>query len=581
MKAGDIVERKYELIRLLGKGGMGEVWEGRHVKIGRRVALKFLHESLASEGDVVIRFLREAQAAAAIGSEHIVDIYDLGDSPGGAPFLVMEYLEGEDLGAILKRKRRLKPDRAVNLVIQACHGLAAAHDCGIIHRDLKPDNLFRTQREGFSEWIKIVDFGIAKFRDSLSEVNPRLTETGMSMGTPYYMSAEQAKGESDIDHRTDIYSVGVILYELIAGRVPYTARSYSQLIYKMATEAPQPPRMLRPSLSPELDAVILRAMARERRDRYDDIMELAKELEPFCTEPRILEATPSMIRPSGAGAQPKTSKDPDQVLTSAARHEAPTKPSGKNPVEGWDAPTRPSSENELEPPASLPEESKQAVGDASPASPRGGNTEQLSTGDSKSGTPLAWRSGQAEVPVTAEKPVNVKALVAIVVAVGLVAGIIAAVTVGGESTDRTDTDGTGDISSTASLPAKAEPSEATVRDATTEDAESALVTITLDEVPEGARVFLDETPVEGTELHLKRSAEMRKIKVTLEGRAPWERLVSPNEDRRLKVALPASAAAENTNRPEKIRRPQKRPVEVRHGREDVPAIRTQFPGGNP
>jgi serine/threonine-protein kinase len=257
VQPGDLIDEKYELIRLLGEGAMGSVFEGRHVSIGRRVALKFLHRDHKKEPESLARFTREAQAAASIGAEHIVEVTDIGKTTDGTPYLVMEYLEGEDLDRVLEREVRLEPARAANIAVQTCRAVGAAHARGIIHRDLKPANLYVARRADGTEHVKVLDFGIAKFRDSVSLITPNLTATGMVLGTPYYMPPEQARGAKKADAKSDIYSLGVLMYEMLTGEMPFKGETYNELIVKISTCDPTPVRMIRPELSEGLETVVM------------------------------------------------------------------------------------------------------------------------------------------------------------------------------------------------------------------------------------------------------------------------------------------------------------------------------------
>ncbi len=279
---GDVIDRKYELVRLLGEGGMGAVYEGRHRRLDRRCALKFLHPELTRDADMVTRLMREAKAAASIGSEHIIDVTDIGETDDGIPYVVMEYLEGEDLADVLDREGRIEPSRAAALLIQACRALSAAHQRGIVHRDLKPENLFLTVREDGTEWIKVLDFGIAKFKDSMAKDLERLTATGTTLGTPCYMSPEQARGAQDLDHLSDIFSMGTILYEMLTGRLPFMAGTYNELIIMIATSDPSPPSMYFPRLDEGLEKVVLKALSRKRTKRFQSMPELSDALQPYA-----------------------------------------------------------------------------------------------------------------------------------------------------------------------------------------------------------------------------------------------------------------------------------------------------------
>jgi serine/threonine-protein kinase len=295
MQVGDLIDGKYELVALIGEGGMGVVYEARHVRIGRRVALKFLHPRFRERPELVARLIREAQAATAIGSEHIVDITDVGETDEVVPYLVMEYLAGNDLAQVLEQEGRIEPTRAILWVLQVCRALSAAHQQGIVHRDLKPDNLFLTCREDGTEWIKIVDFGIAKFRDALTHDDayaPRLTATGATMGTPYYMSPEQARGARELDHRADVYSVGVILFELLSGVPPFEGQNFNELIINIATGEPRLLKELCPDVDEGLGAAIRRAMHRDQEYRFPDIVAFADAIAPFADLGDVVRLNP-------------------------------------------------------------------------------------------------------------------------------------------------------------------------------------------------------------------------------------------------------------------------------------------------
>jgi serine/threonine-protein kinase len=278
-RVGKILGGKYRLVRLLGAGGMGEVYEAQHELIGRRFALKFLHPQLASNTEVVARFQREAQAAGSLENENIAAVVDAGTADDGAPYLVMEYLDGEDLAHLLVRGGPLPVLRAVYIMIQACRGLAAAHSRGIVHRDLKPENLYICRRNDGSDLIKVLDFGIAKLHTGRASTS--LTQTGTTMGTPYYMSLEQARGAKDVDHRTDIYALGVILYEMLSGAKPHPGESYNAILYHVLTQEPALLDSIRTGLPPSLSVIVQKAMAREPNDRYASVAELMEALIPF------------------------------------------------------------------------------------------------------------------------------------------------------------------------------------------------------------------------------------------------------------------------------------------------------------
>ena len=271
LQPGDTIEGKYRIVRLLGEGGMGAVYEGENVRIHRKVAIKVLHASVAAKADVVQRFEREAQAAGRIGSEHIVEVLDLGNLPDGDRFMVMEYLDGESLGERIKRKKRMAPQEVGHLLHQLLEGLAAAHAAGIIHRDLKPDNVFLMNQKGNQkDFVKVLDFGVSKFNALDSEMS--MTRTGAVMGTPFYMSPEQARG-GKVDMRSDLYSVGVVIYQAVTGRVPFHAETFNELVFKIALESCEPAELVAPGLDPAFAALIVRAMVRDPAGRFQTAQE--------------------------------------------------------------------------------------------------------------------------------------------------------------------------------------------------------------------------------------------------------------------------------------------------------------------
>src|SRR6185436_10107509 len=279
-RVGEVVGEKYRLVRLLGEGGMGSVYEARHDVIGRRFAVKFLHAELAQHPEILARFRREAQAAGSLENENIAAVTDFGSSPDGAPYIVMEFLEGQDLAKVLAQSGPLPIQRAATILIQVCRGLFAAHGRGIVHRDLKPENLLLQTRGDGGDLVKILDFGIAKLKST--EHRPEAaTRTGITLGTPYYMPPEQARGQKELDERADIYALGVILFELLSGQKPHNGENYNAILYSILMGAAPRIEAFRPDLPPELAKVVHRAMAGEAKDRYQTVSELASALAPF------------------------------------------------------------------------------------------------------------------------------------------------------------------------------------------------------------------------------------------------------------------------------------------------------------
>ena len=238
-RAGSVIDGKYRVLRLVGEGGMGTVYEAEHLVLGRRVALKFLRAHSARNPRMVERFLREARSAAAVGSEHIVDMIDVGMAENGLPFIVMEFLVGENLAGLLRRKRPLEVDDAIDITTQVCNAVDAVHRRGIIHRDLKAENVFLIEKGVRRNFVKILDFGVCKFSEATTGPD---TSVGVALGTPVYMAPEQARGDRDLDARVDVYAIGVMLYHMVTGRVPFDADSPLTILLKHADETPVPPR---------------------------------------------------------------------------------------------------------------------------------------------------------------------------------------------------------------------------------------------------------------------------------------------------------------------------------------------------
>ncbi len=279
---GKVVAGKYELIRLLGMGGMGAVYEGRNASTLKRVAVKvLLSPELAQHQQVVKRFFREAQASSVIESDHIVQIFDSGSDPEtGFPYMVMELLNGEDLEHTLKNFGALQPLVAAKLILQAATGLARAHEAGIVHRDIKPANLFLTKRDSGELVVKLLDFGIAKVKmEGYSEASAGLTRTGSMLGTPLYMSPEQAKGSTQVDARSDVWSLGVVLYELLCSQLPYgDATSLGELMVSIITADIPLLQDKAPWVPPELAEVAHRAISRDLSKRFQNGAELRDAL---------------------------------------------------------------------------------------------------------------------------------------------------------------------------------------------------------------------------------------------------------------------------------------------------------------
>ncbi len=268
---------KYRVVRFIAQGGMGQVYEAQHLFVRRRFAIKFLHRDLSQRRDVLARFTQEARAAGALEHENIAAAVDFGVAGDGTPYIVMEYLDGIDLAQLLASEGPQPSERAAELVLQAARGVQAAHAASLIHRDLKPQNLFLCRRTDGTDLVKLLDFGVAKLQTSEGTV----TRTGAMLGTPAYMSPEQARGEATIDARSDIYALGVILYELLCGRTPHPGDSHNAVIHHIATQGIVPLTTERAAVPQGLVELVHRTLSASPELRPASAEELADALRPF------------------------------------------------------------------------------------------------------------------------------------------------------------------------------------------------------------------------------------------------------------------------------------------------------------
>jgi eukaryotic-like serine/threonine-protein kinase len=284
---GSTVDNRYEVLSVLGEGGMGIVYAARHRALGKRFALKALRKDLASDGEIAARFIQEARTAASVSHPGLVEITDFGQLPSGQPFFVMELLEGQSLAALIRTGGPVPAARAVDIVRQIAEALGAAHDLSIVHRDLKPDNVHVSTDDTGHDRVKIVDFGLAKVIGA-----SRLTRAGMVFGTPHYMSPEQAMGEPT-DHRADIYALGVVMYEMFSGRVPFEADSYMGVLTKHMYMAPTPLVQLKGTEKlAALEDVTLRCLEKKPEHRYATMRELIDDLDRVFVATGIQRSTP-------------------------------------------------------------------------------------------------------------------------------------------------------------------------------------------------------------------------------------------------------------------------------------------------
>jgi serine/threonine-protein kinase len=297
-RIGAVVGGKYRIVRLLAQGGMGVVYEAQHTVVRRRFAIKFLRRELAERRDILNRFQREAEAAGALENENVTAAIDFGISDDGAPYIVMEYLVGENLADLIAREGRLPVTRATDLMAQACRGVAAAHVAGIVHRDLKPHNLFVSRRDDGTDLLKVLDFGVAKLQ-AIDEAGAA-TRTGTVLGTAAYMSPEQARGERLVDHRADVYGLGAILYELLSGKRPHPGDSQNAILHHIATQPAVPLDSVQPELPAALVAIVARTLASDPGARPASTEAMMQGLAPFARR-EVWPARPEERKQSNAG----------------------------------------------------------------------------------------------------------------------------------------------------------------------------------------------------------------------------------------------------------------------------------------
>ncbi len=278
---GQIIDNKYRIIRLIGEGGMGGVYEAEHVVLNRVVAIKIMHHEHVTNPEASSRFFQEARAASEIGHPNIVEIFDVGSQEDQTLYIVMELLRGVNLEQYMYDRGRLDSQRAVNIAMQVLSALHAAHAKNIIHRDLKSDNVFLALNARGQEEIKLLDFGIAKIQDDDIDAL-RLTKTGNVVGTPYYLSPEQAKGGRDIDSRLDIWGVGVLLYEMLTGCLPFRGENYNEVLGKILLEDPAPVETLATNLPEGLVGIVDQALAKDRDERFQTASKMMESLYPYC-----------------------------------------------------------------------------------------------------------------------------------------------------------------------------------------------------------------------------------------------------------------------------------------------------------
>ena len=307
---GETIDGRYRCLRVLGQGGMGAVYEAEHTGTGRRVAVKVIHADMVKKTEMVLRFHREARVAGSIETPHIVQVLDTGTDPAtGTVYMVMEFLRGEDMQQLIRRLGKVPALVALRLIAQACVGLSKAHAASVIHRDIKPANLFLSVAEGGPVTVKVVDFGIAKIMVDLgSDEEHGLTRTGGLLGSPLYMSPEQAMSRKTIDHRADVWSLGVVLYEALSGRVPHLADSLGELIMAICGQPVPPLQSVAPWVPSEIAAIVHRALTPDPNLRYPSMTALLEALQTVTAGRTSVDA--SELVPLGADEQAHVAPSP-------------------------------------------------------------------------------------------------------------------------------------------------------------------------------------------------------------------------------------------------------------------------------
>lgn len=328
IQPGEVIDGQYEVVRVLGEGGMGIVVEARDRELDRRVALKIVRRGLLDSDEAAQRFQLEARALASVHGPHAVRVFDVGRLADGTPYMVMEYLEGADLGAIGSERGPLPITLAVDWIVQACAGLAEAHRAGLVHRDLKPGNLFLARHGDGSELVKVLDFGVAK---SVAG-GPALTKDGFVLGSPDYMSPEQLQSSRTLDARTDVWALGAILYRLLTGRTPFLGGSLEQRLRAILADQRPPLSELRPEVPAGLEAVVDRCLIVDREQRMPSVAALARSLAPFASV-GARELVGRIARLSGEPAIEASAPDAAPAFADEAPPSVP--PQRRGPAPTW------------------------------------------------------------------------------------------------------------------------------------------------------------------------------------------------------------------------------------------------------
>jgi serine/threonine protein kinase len=538
-----MLDDKYRIERLLATGGMGSVYVGTHVGLRKRVAIKILNPHLNS-ASMVERFHREAVTASQIGHEGIAQVTDLGTSSEGESFLVMEYLEGESLASRLRSVTTLGIEDACELGCAILSPLAAAHRAGIVHRDLKPDNVFLV-RLSRGEMVKLLDFGISRAAGQESDF--RLTTTGLVLGTPYYMSPEQARGESVVTPAADLYAFGVILYEMLIGDVPIRADNYNALMYRVSIGDFDAPRARRPEIPEELERVMLHAMARTADERPASAGDLEQALLPFCG-PVFRNAATGRI------SAPRLPLETGRYGQSGARDSSPSSPGS------FSGPTLTDGSPEPRPP----------TGPRAPTGSRAGAIHEPTTSDvhARGAVPRsAPQRAAGEASASLAAPRSRTRRVAVVVALCAIAAALAATfafaltetagpsraAVGPPAAPPPSPVMTAPVTTARETPAAARP---VVEHRPSVDPPAApMITVKLAVDPASAAITLDGAAVAGGALTLPRDGAVHRLRITAPGYQGYDESLRFDESQRLVVALKRTVVPVRPRPPRKDREP--------------------------
>ncbi len=342
LKLGQVIDGKYRIDEVIGRGGMGVVLRARHLVLDEPVVIKVLRPSLMNKEGMVGRFTREAMATSKIKSQHVVRVMDIDALASGVPYIVMEWLEGTDLAAVLNEQGRLPIEAAVSHILDACDAIGEAHELGIIHRDLKPANLFLAQGRDGKLAIKVLDFGISKI-EGLTVAEEDSTKPGTMMGSPKFMAPEQMLSMRDVDARADIWALGAILYTLLTGVAPFVAANLPQVCALVLNAEPDPPTLHRPEIPAELEAIVMRCLRKEREYRFATVAELSAALEPFGPEPEpasrraidVMRSVPDDVAERITPTPPPASTQHTSITSTMDTAVSAKKPRSSRRVFGW------------------------------------------------------------------------------------------------------------------------------------------------------------------------------------------------------------------------------------------------------